>query len=144
MDDGMEEAGLPAARNEDTEALLAGIARVLAIINGGELTDSEEIQSALKITEIGDLLRKRALDPAIAACFHGDGKWVPEQQKFEGLPVWDCVRTALGILSTTVLEQNRAVHDLTTHAVHLCTPSWFACLLISPNSLARLDPATSI
>ena len=114
----MSEALLPAAagvaslspRNETQEALLDGIERVSAIINGGE------------VDSIGALLRQGALDPAVEKCFLGDGKWDPEQQEFEGAPDWDCVRAALAILSTTLLEEHRTVHALSPHAVCMCPP----------------------
>jgi len=81
---------------------LAGIERVTAIIDGGEL-DSEK--TAL-ITVL--LLEEGALDLAVAKCFHGeDGKWDPKKRGFQGAPDWGSVRERL---------TNLRVHALPPHA----------------------------
>ena len=116
MADGMDDAEkLPPARNENLEAIADMILRVEGIL------DNEE-DDRRKTTEIGDLLRKGALDPAVAECFCGDGNWDPKKKDFDAWPVWDCVRTALAILKTTVLAENRTVHSQSPHALYLRPP----------------------
>ncbi|KAJ1496245.1 hypothetical protein T484DRAFT_1874618 [Baffinella frigidus] len=92
-------AGLESLTDEHKEVILAGIEEVEAILDRGGLDSA-------KTTALSELLGKGGVDPAVAECFLGDGKWDPDQSQFQGAPVWDCVRTALGILKTTVCEQH--------------------------------------
>ena len=96
----MEEAGnLPRA---NSKAILAGIERVSEILDGGE-PDS--------INAIQELLREGEVEWDVEECFLGDGEWDPEKGEFQGAPVWDCVRAALGMLRTRIRK------------VMLCLPS---------------------
>ncbi|KAJ1496247.1 hypothetical protein T484DRAFT_1874620, partial [Baffinella frigidus] len=91
-------AGLESLTDEHSKVMWAGIEEVEAILDRGGLDSA-------KTTALSELLGKGGVDPAVAECFLGDGKWDPDQSQFEGAPVWDCVRTALENLKT-VLEEN--------------------------------------
>ena len=132
----LEAAGLASITPQRKEFILAGIKGVEAILDGGGLDSA-------KTAAIGQRLREGLEDNAVAECFLDDGQWDPDQRQFQGIPVWDCVRTALRNLKTTVevrrrptggaileavavVQEERAEENLPVHALSPYSPQFFA------------------
>mmetsp|Transcript_48945 Transcript_48945/g.116531 ORF Transcript_48945/g.116531 Transcript_48945/m.116531 type:complete len:1449 (-) Transcript_48945:78-4424(-) len=97
-------AGVASLSSARKKAILAGIGKVAAIIDGEELDSYKPALIAVLLLEEG------ALDLAVAKCFHGGGEWDPKKRAFQGAPDWDSVLVHLANLKGAASDSEDLEH----------------------------------